>query len=205
MIGIINYGSGNIFAIANLYKRLDIPFILTDNHEELRKVDKLILPGVGAFDETMQMFNKSGLKSLLDELVLVEKKPILGVCVGMQIMGNYSDEGLLEGFGWIKGNIKKIDTTLLNHKPHIPHMGWNEIRPTKSSPIFTDIDMARGFYFLHSYYFACESQENSLATSYYGKDFSCVVNNENVYGVQFHPEKSHSNGIQIFKNFANLI
>jgi imidazole glycerol-phosphate synthase subunit HisH len=205
MIGIINYGSGNIFAIANLYKRLDIPFILTDNHIELRKVDKLILPGVGAFDETMQMFNSSGLKNLLDDLVLVEKKPILGVCVGMQIMGNSSDEGSLEGFGWIKGKIKKIDATLLNHKPYIPHMGWNEIQPKKPSVLFNDIDTARGFYFLHSYYFDCENQENSLASSYYGQEFSCVVNDENVYGVQFHPEKSHSNGIQIFKNFANLL
>lgn len=204
MIGIINYGSGNIYAIANLYKRLDIPYIVTDDHNELKKVDKLILPGVGAFDETMQMFNNSGLKNLLDELVLGNSIPILGVCVGMQIMANSSEEGQLEGFGWIKGKVKKIDKNLLTHKPHLPHMGWNEIRPTKSSPLLQNINLTRGCYFLHSYYFLCDDIADSLATTHYGKDFSCVVNHKNVYGVQFHPEKSHSNGIQIFKNFANL-
>jgi imidazole glycerol-phosphate synthase subunit HisH len=204
MIGIINYGSGNIYAIANLHKRLDIPYLVTNDPTELRKADKLILPGVGAFDETMQMLNRSGLKDLLDELVLEKKTPIIGVCVGMQIMANRSDEGNLPGFGWIKGEVKKIDKTLLSQKPHLPHMGWNEINPKKSTPLLQDINLKRGCYFLHSYYFSCENDADSLATTHYGKDFSCVVNHENVYGVQFHPEKSHSNGIQVFKNFANL-
>lgn len=204
MIGIINYGSGNIYAIANLYKRLNIPHILSENHKELRSVDKLILPGVGAFDETMRMLHNSGLKNLLDELVLVKKVPIMGVCVGMQIMANGSEEGKLDGFGWIKGKVKKIDEKLLTHKPNIPHMGWNEINPTRQSDLFQNIDTQRGFYFLHSYYFSCENESDTLAYTNYGKQFSCAINHENVYGVQFHPEKSHSNGINIFKNFANL-
>lgn len=204
MIGIIDYGSGNIYAIANLYKRLNLEYILTNDHNELKKADKLILPGVGAFDETMQMLNNSGLKNLLDELVLVKKVPIMGVCVGMQIMANSSEEGDLEGFGWIKGHVKKIDKNALYSKPHLPHMGWNEIHVKETSPLFNDIDTERGFYFLHSYYFSCKDESDSLATTHYGSHFSCVVNHENVYGVQFHPEKSHSNGIQIFKNFANL-
>ncbi|WP_394993437.1 imidazole glycerol phosphate synthase subunit HisH [Emticicia sp.] len=204
MIGIINYGSGNIYAIANLHKRLNIPYFLSENHEELQKADKLILPGVGAFDETMRMLHNSGLKSLLDELVLVNKVPIMGVCVGMQIMANGSEEGKLDGFGWIKGKVKKIDEKLLLHKPYIPHMGWNEINPTRQSDLFKNIDTQKGFYFLHSYYFSCENESDTLAYTNYGKQFSSVVNLENVYGVQFHPEKSHSNGINIFKNFANL-
>jgi imidazole glycerol-phosphate synthase subunit HisH len=204
MIGIINYGSGNIYAIANLYKRLDIPYILTDNHDELRTVSKLILPGVGAFDETMKMLNNSGLKNLLDELVLEKNIPILGVCVGMQIMANSSEEGKLDGFGWIKGTVKKFEKKLLLHKPHLPHLGWNEIEIKQYSPLLHEIDPSTGFYFLHSYYFCCENEASIMATTKYGKDFSSAVNHKNVYGVQFHPEKSHRNGIQLFKNFANL-
>jgi imidazole glycerol-phosphate synthase subunit HisH len=205
MVGIINYGSGNIYAIANLHKRADIPHFVSNDHKELAKADRLILPGVGAFDETMQLLHDSGLKDLLNELVLGQKKPIMGVCVGMQILSNGSEEGDLEGFGWIKGTVKKIDKTLLNHKTHLPHMGWNEIQTTQESPLLKDIDTDRGFYFLHSYYFSCQNESDTLATAQYGKEFSCAVNHENVYGVQFHPEKSHSNGIQLFKNFATIV
>jgi imidazole glycerol-phosphate synthase subunit HisH len=204
MIGIINYGSGNIYAIANLYKRLDIPYFISNQHQELSTASHLILPGVGAFDETMQMLHASGLKNLLDELVLGKKTPIIGVCVGMQIMAESSEEGNMEGFGWIKGSVKKIDKNLLSQKPHLPHMGWNAIKPNQNSPILEDLDLAKGCYFLHSYYFDCKNITDSLATTNYGKDFSCVVNHQNVYGVQFHPEKSHSNGIQVVKNFAKL-
>jgi imidazole glycerol-phosphate synthase subunit HisH len=123
----------------------------------------------------------------------------------MQILSNGSEEGDLEGFGWIKGTVKKIDKTLLHHQTHLPHMGWNEIQTTQESPLLKDIDMDRGFYFLHSYYFSCQNESDTLATAQYGKEFSCAVSHENVYGVQFHPEKSHSNGIQLFKNFATII
>ena len=204
MIGIIDYGSGNIYAIANLYKRLNLEYILTNDHNELKKADKLILPGVGAFDETMQMLNNSGLKNLLDELVLVKKVPIMGVCVGMQIMANSSEEGDLEGFGWIKGHVKKIDKNALYSKPHLPHMGWNEIHVKETSPLFNDIDTERGFYFLHSYYFECNNQEDILATAEYGGIFSAAANCENVYGIQFHPEKSHHYGEILLHNFAKL-
>ena len=204
MIGIINYGSGNVHAIANLYKRLDITHFISEDHEELRKASKLILPGVGAFDETMQKLNRSGLKGLLDELILEKNTPVLGVCVGMQIMAESSEEGILPGFGWIKGHVRKIDVSLLHQKPHLPHMGWNSILPTVKSPLLQNIDPEKGFYFLHSFYFEYESAENVIATSLYGKDLACAVQNQNVYGVQFHPEKSHMNGIQLFKNYANL-
>ena len=204
MIGIINYGSGNVHAIANLYKRLDIPHFVSEDHEELRKARKLILPGVGAFDETMQKLNRSGLKDLLDELVLEKNTPVMGVCVGMQIMAESSEEGILPGFGWIKGHVRKIDVSLLKQKPHLPHMGWNSVQPTGNAALLQDIDCEKGFYFLHSFYFECQSESDVVATSLYGKSFACIVQNRNVLGVQFHPEKSHMNGIQLFKNYANL-
>lgn len=205
MIGLVNYGSGNIYAIANIYKKLDIPFQLIDNPSELKHADKLVLPGVGAFDETMKLLNDSGLKSELDELVLVKKKPIIGVCVGMQILGDGSEEGTIPGFGWIKGDILKMDESKLQTKPHLPHLGWNSIALKDAEhPLFAGVDTDRGFYFLHTYYFRPTNDTDVLATSVYGNSFASAVCNDNVFGMQFHPEKSHSNGIQLFKNFANL-
>jgi len=204
MIGLINYGSGNIFAIANIYKMLDIPFKMIDDPKELKSVDKLILPGVGAFDETMNLLNEKGLKDELDELVLVKKTPIIGVCVGMQILSEGSEEGIIPGFGWVKGNVKKIDESQLEAKPYLPHLGWNSITLKQEHPLFAGVDCNRGFYFLHTYYFETNREDNVLTTSRYGKTFASAVINENIIGVQFHPEKSHSNGIQLFKNYANL-
>ncbi len=204
MIGIINYGGGNVFAIANLYKRADIPFLLSDKIVELKKADKLILPGVGSFDETMCLLNKSGLPDFLNEQVQVLRKPILGVCVGMQILGESSEEGNENGFGWIKGKIRKLDANKLHKKPHLPHLGWNSITLKKPSELLKDIDTDRGFYFLHSYYFQCTDENDIVAVTNYGEEFACCINKGNVFGVQFHPEKSHFNGIQLFNNFNNL-
>ncbi len=205
MIGLINYGSGNIHAIANIYKRLNIGYEILTDPLTFKKVDKLILPGVGAFDETMNLLNLSGMKEELDELVLSKKMPILGVCVGMQILGNGSEEGNKAGFGWIKGLVKKLDYTKLEQKPYLPHLGWNSIKPIHPGHgLYNQVDFEKGYYFLHSYYFECQSDTNILSTTTYGIDFASSINYENVYGVQFHPEKSHENGIQLFKNYANL-
>lgn len=204
MITLINYGSGNIHAIANIYKRINIPYVITDDIKVLKKAQKLILPGVGDFDETMMLLKKMDIKSILDELVLEKKIPILGVCVGMQILGNSSEEGKSEGFGWIKGQIKKIDVTKLKSKPHLPHMGWNTVTPQRNSMLFDNTIIENGFYFLHSFYFDCHNSADVLATTYYGREFAAAIQSENVYGFQFHPEKSHQNGIELFRNFANL-
>jgi imidazole glycerol-phosphate synthase subunit HisH len=204
MIGLINYGSGNIHAIANIYKRLDIPYSIMSEPSEFKTADKLILPGVGDFDETMKFLVSSGMKDTLDELVLVKKKLIAGVCVGMQILGNRSEEGDLDGFGWIKGSIKKLDPTKLSHKPHLPHLGWNSITPKRETSLFNNIDTEKGFYFLHTYYFDCDDAADILVTTQYGIEFPSAINHENVFGFQFHPEKSHFNGIELFKNYANL-
>jgi imidazole glycerol-phosphate synthase subunit HisH len=204
MIGLINYGSGNIFAIANIYKRLNIPYVITREPSELKKAAKLILPGVGAYDETMQLLSSLNLVPVLNKLVLERRVPILGVCVGMQIMANNSEEGKMKGFGWIDAKVKKFDATQLSQKPHLPHLGWNSVVPENGSSLFKNIEPERGFYFLHSYYFSCNHAEDVLATTDYGLTFSSAVKSNNVYGVQFHPEKSHSNGIELFRNFANL-
>lgn len=204
MIGIVNYGSGNIQAIKNIYNSLNIQTKIITNPSELKEADKLILPGVGAFDETMKQLIDSGLKEELDNLVLNHRVPILGICVGMQIMADSSEEGILNGLGWIKGEVKKFDISLFNQKPYLPHMGWNTIKPKKENPIFFNIDEELGFYFVHSYFFDCVNKQNILATSDYGIEFSSSVVNENIYGMQFHPEKSHSNGVKLLHNFSKL-
>ena len=204
MIAIINYGSGNIQAIANIYHKLNVPFVITNKIEELKTASKLILPGVGAFDEVMNQLNQSGLRDSLDEMVLGKKTPVIGVCVGMQILANSSEEGIVPGLGWIAGVVKKISVENLHHKPHLPHMGWNVAKPTRQNPLLNGLDIEKGFYFLHSYCFHCNNQDDVLMTTDYGQEVVSAVNHENTYGTQFHPEKSHQNGIQIFKNFANL-
>jgi glutamine amidotransferase len=204
MIAIINYGSGNLQAIANIYHKLNIPHVITNDREEISKADKLILPGVGAFDEVMIQLNKSGLRDLLDTKVLEQKTPVIGVCVGMQILAKSSEEGESAGLGWIDGTVKKINIKNLKHKPHLPHMGWNVAKPVKNNPVVENLDLEKGFYFLHSYYFSCNNESDILMTTEYGNTITTAVNHKNIYGTQFHPEKSHFNGIQIFKNFAKL-
>jgi glutamine amidotransferase len=204
MITIINYGSGNIKAIGNIYERLRIPFRVANNPEEIKDSEKILLPGVGAFDETISMLDDSGFRTILDYEVLINKVPVLGICVGMQVLAKKSEEGRLSGLGWIDGEVKKIDKSTLLHKPKLPHLGWNSIDIKKDSLLFKDINMEDGFYFLHSYFFQCNSEENILATTCYGTEFASVVNKDHIYGVQFHPEKSHQNGIQLLRNFAQL-
>ena len=204
MIGIIDYGSGNIQAIATIYKKLNIEYQVLNKPEDLKKADKLILPGVGAFDATMQQLIDSGLKEELNKLVLKEKVPVLGICVGLQVMGFESEEGKLPGLGWIPGKVKKFDKSRIEIKPKLPHMGWNEIKDIRSHPLFDGIDSDFGFYFVHSFYFECEYEENILSTSKYGDEFTSSIFAGHIFGTQFHPEKSHANGVQLFKNFAEL-
>lgn len=204
MITIVNYGSGNIEAIGNIYNRLNISWNVAESVRQLENATKLILPGVGAFDKTMGQLVESGLKGKLDELVLSKKVPVLGICVGMQILADGSDEGKLPGLGWIKGMVRMFDVTNFKFKPHVPHLGWNNVTPKQEHPLFRGIDEQRGFYFLHSYYFECSSDVNVLAETEYGSTFSSAVYSENIFGAQFHPEKSHQNGIQFLKNYAEL-
>jgi len=204
LIGIVDYGSGNVYAIANIYKRLNIDYLISGNTNELQRATHLLLPGVGAFDETMRILNNSGLKNFLDEMVLEKKKPVLGICVGMQLLAEGSEEGDLQGFGWIKGYVKKFDESLLEQKPHLPHLGWNTVEIQKVHQIFKNIDHQKGFYFLHSYFFDCSHIDDVLGTTNYGLTYASAINRDNIFGMQFHPEKSHLNGLTIFNNFSKI-
>jgi glutamine amidotransferase len=204
MITIIDYGSGNIRAIANIYEKLNVDYIIAKSPEQVIGAKKIFLPGVGAFDETISKLDSTGFREVLDIEVLQNKVPIIGICVGMQILAERSEEGSLNGLGYIKGQVKKIDASLLNQKPKLPHLGWNSIEINHPNELLKNIDPEFGFYFLHTYYFECANKEDILTTTTYGKPFASAVNHENVYGIQFHPEKSHQNGISLLHNFAKL-
>jgi len=191
MISILNYGLGNIHAFANIYKRLNIPAAIASTPQDLRLADKIILPGVGAFDWAMTRLNESGLRDTLEEMVVGDNVPVLGICVGMQIMANRSDEGVLDGLGWIDGTVNKFDDSAFTQKTHLPHMGWNDVLPREDHGLFRELQSGARFYFLHSYYFAQQDPDHVLAVTDYGGPYTSSVRSGNVFGVQFHPEKSH--------------
>lgn len=204
MITIIDYGLGNVLAFVNTFKRLNIAVSVAKTASDLHGSAKLILPGVGAFDHAMTLLQQSGMRESLDDMVLSNNVPLLGICVGMQMLASSSEEGSLPGLGWVEGKVKKFDTALLPHSTHLPHMGWNDVEPVRNIPLFRELDKDARFYFLHSFYFECTRSQDILATAQYGASFTCAVNRENIYGVQFHPEKSHYFGAQLLKNFAEL-
>lgn len=204
MIGIINYGVGNIRAISNIYNRLSLPVKVINSVEDFENVTKLILPGVGAFDYAMSRLNDSGLRNSLENMVLQQNIPIIGICVGMQMLAKSSDEGILPGLGWIDAKVKKFDASKIPYTTRLPHMGWNNVKLMNESPILEGLDDNAKFYFLHSYFFSSYLETDIIARSFYGIEFTCAVNHNNIYGVQFHPEKSHQWGIRLLENFAKL-
>ncbi len=204
MIHVIDYGLGNVQAFLTLYKRLGIEAIRAKTTADLTSASKIILPGVGAFDYAISLLNQSGMRPILETLVLQDKVPLLGICVGMQILASSSDEGQLPGLGWVAGKVRPFSVNELSSRIPLPHMGWNDVYPKLGHPLFSGLETDAKFYFLHSYYFECDQPADIAATASYGIDFSCAVSANNVYGVQFHPEKSHHFGAQLLKNFAEL-
>lgn len=203
MIGIVDYGLGNIRAFLNIYKNLNIPATTIRTADELADADRIILPGVGSFDWAMERLNASGMRDTLDEAVLSKKRPVLGVCVGMQMLARRSKEGQRPGLGWIPAEVKRFDESVFTQKTHLPHMGWNDAAPRAVDSLFRNMDNPR-FYFLHSYYFQPENDEHILATTDYNGEFACAIRAGHVFGTQFHPEKSHQWGIQLLSNFAEI-
>lgn len=203
MIRIVKYGLGNIGAFANIYRKLNIECGTAETAEELASASKIILPGVGAFDWAMHLLDQSGMRDCLDDMVLNRKVPVLGVCVGMQMMANASEEGVRPGLSWVDADVRRFDDSKFTSRTHLPHMGWSTARPADAANLFRDMPDPR-FYFLHSYLVAPHRQQDILAETEYGGSFASAVQVDNIFGVQFHPEKSHQWGIKLLQNFAEL-
>jgi glutamine amidotransferase len=196
---------GNVGSIANMIKRVGSSAIISRDPEVISTAAKLILPGVGAFDSGMQNIDKFGLRPILNEKVLHDKTPILGICLGMQLFTRSSEEGACPGLGWIDAETIRFPKSTPDFpKLRIPHMGWNSALPAKESSLLGDMPDTPRFYFVHSYYVACRNPSDVLMTTKYGVSFTSAVNKDNIWGTQFHPEKSHCFGMQLIKNFVNL-
>lgn len=206
MITIVDYGLGNIQAFVNVYRRLDIPVRVARAASDLEAATRIILPGVGAFDHAMELLQRSGMRESLDAIAGQGQTPVLGICVGMQILAASSEEGKLRGLGWIPGAVRKLDAGAggSGQSIRLPHMGWNDVVPREPGGLFAGLEQAARFYFLHSFYFACADAANVLAETDYGARFASAVSGGNIYGVQFHPEKSHHFGVRLLQNFAEL-
>jgi len=198
MIVVIDYGMGNLGSIANMIKKVGHKCFITSDIEEIKQATKLILPGVGSFDNSMKNLTELGMIEVLNKKVLVEKTPILGICLGMQLMTKGSEEGKLSGLGWIDAQTKKFVSDTLK----IPHMGWNIIKHQKESKLFDECESEKRFYFVHSYNVSCNQEIDILTNTNYIQDFVSSFEKENIVGVQFHPEKSHKFGMSLLKNFV---
>lgn len=198
MIIVIDYGMGNLGSIANMIKKVGYKCIITSDLEEIKKATKLILPGVGSFDNGMKNLEKLGMIEVLNQKVLIEKTPILGICLGMQLMTKSSEEGNLVGLGWIDAQTKRFVSDTLK----IPHMGWNIIKHQKESKLFDEMESEKRFYFVHSYFVSCNQEVDILTYTNYIQDFVSSFQKENIIGVQYHPEKSHKFGMNLIKNFV---
>jgi len=204
MIAIIDYGLGNIKSIENMLLKIGEKPAITSDPNQIRHFDKIILPGVGSFDCGMENLQRMSLTSVLNEQVIEKGKPVLGICLGMQLMTQKSEEGHKSGLAWIKAATKRFSFPS-SSSLKIPHMGWNTVTPTRTSKLFSGLDSSdTRFYFVHSYYVECCDNCNVLATTNYGLVFSCAIVQNNIFGVQFHPEKSHKFGMQLLKNFAEI-
>lgn len=203
-IVIIDYGMGNLRSVQQKFTRLQIPAEISCNIDVIAAADKLILPGVGHFANGMKNLKNMGLLEVLNQKVLQQKIPILGICLGMQLFTEFSEEGNVEGLGWIKGKTIKFSFPEGTKTLKVPHMGWNNIYMTKSSKLMENIADDAMFYFVHSYHVQCADASDCLTMTNYGIDFCSAVERDNIYGTQFHPEKSHDSGFQIIKNFIQL-
>jgi imidazole glycerol-phosphate synthase subunit HisH len=205
MIVIINYGLGNLGSMLNMLKKIGADTIISNDHQTIEKADKLILPGVGSFDAGMERLKAQGLIPVLQKRVLQEKIPILGVCLGMQLLGMGSEEGQLTGLGWLNAESIRFNFKGANTNLKIPHMGWNQLIIRMAHPLFAGLEAGNRFYFIHSYHVVCSNPDNILTTTSYGVDFTSTVVKNNIMGVQFHPEKSHKFGMRLLKNFSELV
>lgn len=201
MLLVIDYGLGNLVSVKNMFKKLGVPTVISDKVSEIESAEKLILPGVGAYDNGMNLIKQKGLIDVLNKRVLVDKTPILGICLGMQLLTKSSEEGKEKGLGWIDADTVKFNFSDKSLK--IPHMGWNYVQVKKENKLISSQGKHR-FYFVHSYYVKCHNPNDIIATCDYGTEFTCMLNRDNIYGAQFHPEKSLKFGMEVLNNFSKL-
>jgi glutamine amidotransferase len=205
MIVIVDYGVGNLGSIINMLKKAGAKAIASSDPKVLEEAEKLILPGIGAFDAGMNKLNERGLVPLLNHLALEKKVPFLGLCLGLQLMTRKSEEGRTQGLGWLDAETMRFKFDANQGQLKIPHMGWNTIEVRRSHPLFIDLDAEARFYFVHSFYVRCHDSETVLAETDYGGHFHSILGQGNILGAQFHPEKSHKFGLRLLKNFAEAV
>ncbi len=203
MITIIDYGVGNLGSVQNMLKKAGFESVLASDIASVENATKIILPGIGAFDHCMQRFNASGLRPLVTKKAAEQKIPLLGICVGLQMLMESSEEGIEPGLGWIAGKTVKFKKEKLGDLK-IPHMGWTDVQISKPSSLVNVLGDQPRFYFVHSYHVQPVNPEDELLKANYGYDFTAAVSRDNIFGVQFHPEKSHKYGMKILENFSRL-
>ena len=203
MIVIIDYGMGNLRSVIKAFERLHTDVKISSDLGQIKNAAKLVLPGVGHFQNGMSKLNELNLIETLNSQVMDQKVPILGICLGMQLFAKNSEEGDVKGLGWLDMNVIKFRIENKN-KWKVPHMGWNSVMSVKESKLFDNIEYNSNFYFVHSYHVVLNNPEGILATTIYEKNFVCAIESQNIYGVQFHPEKSHSDGLRLLSNFINI-
>jgi len=204
MITIVDYGMGNLGSIRNAFQRLNIEAIITSNPSDILNAEKLILPGVGSFDRAMHNINELGLLTAMRTSVLTNHIPILGICLGMQLLSNRSEEGEREGLGWIDAETIHFVFDNMNTNRKIPHMGWNSLNPVREDSIVSGINSEDRFYFVHSYHISDIDEKMVIGTTDYGYTFPSLIRQDNIWGIQCHPERSHRSGFKILQNFVRL-
>lgn len=201
MITIVDYGMGNLGSILNMFRRIGVDAEITCDITVIERAGKILLPGVGSFDAAMANISQRNLREILDYKAVQERVPILGICLGMQLLTCSSEEGILPGFGWISATTHRFPSI---PGLKIPHMGWNVVTPTQNNPLTEGLPPDTRFYFVHSYYVKVDDEQDSILKTHYGLTFDAAISHGNIYGAQFHPEKSHKFGMSLLANFARL-
>lgn len=204
MILIVDFGMGNLRSIQHKLEKANVEAMISSEAKDIESADKLILPGVGHFSTGMKNLKSYGLVEILNKKINVDKTPILGICLGMQLFTKFSEEGDVKGLGWIDAKVKHFSSSGEAKELKVPHVGWNNITLKKQTPLLKGVNISSRFYFTHSYYVQCNNEEDLVATTDYGIKFHSIIQKENIYGAQFHPEKSHLNGFEIIKNFIRI-
>lgn len=204
MIVIVRCGIGNVGSVQNMFKKIGVEVLVSNNERDIDRASKLILPGVGAFDAGISALEQSGLIPAISRVALQERKPVLGICLGMQLLMQHSEEGSRSGLGWIRGKVVRFPSQVGGKSVKIPHMGWSRVQWRSGFPLANGASQSERYYFVHSFHVVCQRAEDIAGTTQYAGEFTAAVACGNIFGVQFHPEKSHVYGMRLLRNFASI-